>query len=173
MWSLSGNGRGWSRVETVTIRVFETDIKGWRREANLRGITVSEWIRRQCNQAIFFSGNPSEVADEIARGEQGDGSTNHKDVSRLGRAPVSRRRTSAAGRRSRTVANGNQSPATTSGHSFSGKPEPDGLSGPEPVGAIHTATSNRLTCLCPTCSNWRKLNAIPLGGLPKRPKATR
>lgn len=28
----------------------------------------------------------------------------------------------------------------------------------------HAATSNRHTCLCPSCTEYRRLNDIPLGG---------
>lgn len=31
----------------------------------------------------------------------------------------------------------------------------------------HTAASHRHTCLCPSCSNYRERNAIPLGGFTK------
>jgi hypothetical protein len=35
---------------------------------------------------------------------------------------------------------------------------------------VHTARSNRLTCGCPSCSDYRQKNDIPLGGFPKRAK---
>jgi hypothetical protein len=34
----------------------------------------------------------------------------------------------------------------------------------------HTASSNWLTCLCPTCIDKRKKNDIPLGGMPPKKK---
>jgi hypothetical protein len=37
----------------------------------------------------------------------------------------------------------------------------------ESVG-VHTARSNRLTCMCPSCSDYRAKNDIPLGGFPKK-----
>jgi hypothetical protein len=36
--------------------------------------------------------------------------------------------------------------------------------------AMHTASSNRLTCMCATCSAYRHNHGIPLGGLPKKAK---
>lgn len=32
---------------------------------------------------------------------------------------------------------------------------------------IHTAASNRHTCLCESCMEYRRMNAIPLGGFTK------
>lgn len=34
----------------------------------------------------------------------------------------------------------------------------------------HTAESNRLTCLCPSCADYRHKNDLPVGGLPKKEK---
>jgi hypothetical protein len=34
----------------------------------------------------------------------------------------------------------------------------------------HSATSNRLTCLCVTCTEFRKVHDIPLGGLKRAKK---
>jgi len=36
--------------------------------------------------------------------------------------------------------------------------------------SVHTAKSNRLTCMCASCSDYRRRNDIPLGGFPKRAK---
>jgi hypothetical protein len=38
------------------------------------------------------------------------------------------------------------------------------------LGLPHTASSNRLTCMCATCSAYRKAHDIPLGGIPKKAK---
>jgi hypothetical protein len=38
------------------------------------------------------------------------------------------------------------------------------------TGTQHTAQSNRLTCMCATCSAYRHDHNIPLGGLPKKAK---
>jgi hypothetical protein len=35
---------------------------------------------------------------------------------------------------------------------------------------VHTAKSNRLTCMCATCTAHRKLHDLPLCGLPKKAK---
>jgi hypothetical protein len=34
----------------------------------------------------------------------------------------------------------------------------------------HSATSNRLTCLCVTCTEYRRIHDIPLGGLKRAKK---
>lgn len=34
----------------------------------------------------------------------------------------------------------------------------------------HTAQSNRLTCRCATCSEYRRVHDLPLGGMPKKAK---
>jgi hypothetical protein len=47
--------------------------------------------------------------------------------------------------------------------------EPPATSIPE-TGVRHTASSNRLTCMCATCSAYRKAHDIPLGGAPKKEK---
>jgi hypothetical protein len=36
--------------------------------------------------------------------------------------------------------------------------------------ATHTAASHRLTCMCPSCVDYRHKNQIPVGGLPKKAK---
>jgi hypothetical protein len=35
---------------------------------------------------------------------------------------------------------------------------------------VHTASSNRLTCMCATCSAYRKAHDIPLGGAKREKK---
>lgn len=36
---------------SLTIRVELADLGEWTRRANLRGLSISEWIRRRCNEA--------------------------------------------------------------------------------------------------------------------------
>jgi hypothetical protein len=40
-------------------------------------------------------------------------------------------------------------------------------------GTVHTAASNRLTCMCATCSAYRNNHGIPLGGFKKSSKEKR
>jgi hypothetical protein len=51
--------------------------------------------------------------------------------------------------------------ATTAAFHSPGRPAPK---------AIHLASSNRLTCLCPTCSEYRRVHDLPLGGLKRAKK---
>jgi hypothetical protein len=37
----------------------------------------------------------------------------------------------------------------------------------QPGSDVHTAKSNRLTCMCPTCVEYRRAHSIPLGGFKK------
>jgi hypothetical protein len=41
---------------------------------------------------------------------------------------------------------------------------------PREGSSVHTATSNRLTCGCATCTEYRRIHDLPLGGLPKKAK---
>lgn len=157
-------------MRTVTIRVFDSDFEIWTRAANLCGISVSEWIRRQCNEP-----NGRRRVEISQPEEKGNGSSDHKDVLRPEGTPVPRRRVSVGrrgptGRGNPAGSNRGTKPLDSASISIF-TPEPLGSGDPEPrvdAFVIHTASSNRLTCLCPTCSEYRKSNAIPLGGLPKK-----
>lgn len=147
---------------SLTIRVDAGDLAAWQKRATISGVKTSEWIRKQCNEAVLFSGDPKEVAEEIAESAGSNGTKTDQDVPRVGGSAVPRRRTGAIGRRSleRTI-DGIDQPSVSS--------DTTGLHRLEPLGsAVHLASSNRLTCSCPTCSTWRKMNGIPLGGMKAR-----
>ena len=80
---------GGAKLALLTIRVFESDLAEWKRKANLRGLNLSEWIRRQCNEA-------QTIAEQV----NGNGGTNHQDVQRTPESSVSGRRTGTSERRS-------------------------------------------------------------------------
>jgi hypothetical protein len=166
-------------METVTIRVFETDLIAWKRKSNLRGLSVSEWIRRQCNEAQTIS---EQVNGPGPESERSNGSETNQNVSRAPRDSSTRRRVASAGRRSSPpgtysyprrvdsspVEDGNRGSVETT----TAVVVPSVVAESVPVQkVIHTATSNRLTCLCNTCTLYRKNNSLPIGGLPKKEKA--
>lgn len=78
-----------SYMPTVTIRVIESDLKDWTAAANLRGMSISEWIRRRCNIERI-------AAQPESAGE--NGSASNQDVSGIAEATVSGRSTVASGR---------------------------------------------------------------------------
>lgn len=152
------------RVPKIAVTFSEDELAQVRRDAGL--VPLSAWIRN-----CTIKTQPES--------EQSNGSTANQNVSRVAGSSIPGRRASVSGNDSirskrssllgkrRAVADGIIGATTETD-----KP-PDGSLGPETLGTVHTATSNRLTCLCNTCSTWRKNNAIPLGGLPKKEKAKR
>ncbi len=166
-------------MPTVTIRVVESDLKEWITAANLRGLSISEWIRRACLARVGMDAAKHGPGES----ERDNGNETNQNVSRAPRDSSTRRRGTSAGRRSsppgtysypRRV---DSVPVSEGNH---GRVEaivsdsvPSVESIPVPViqKVIHTATSNRLTCLCNTCTLYRKNNSLPIGGLPKKEKA--
>jgi len=82
-------------MRTVTIRVIDSDLKEWTAAANVRGMSISEWIRRQCNEH-----NGHRYVTVQPESEKGNGSASHQDLSRIPEDSVSGRRTGASERRS-------------------------------------------------------------------------
>jgi len=154
-------------MPTVTIRVIDSDLKEWTTAANLRGMSISEWIRRACLARVGMDAAKHSTLES----EQGNGSSNDKNLSRSNGTTVPRRRVAAGGRgRSRSASDGHRAtdipPVDTGivGESLAS----DTPSQSNTIPVIHTAASNRLTCLCNTCTSYRKTNDIPLGGVPKK-----
>jgi hypothetical protein len=117
-------------------------------------IPLSSWLKHVAlAEAVAFEGKAN--VDRLEK--ESDGRS--KDVARS--APRDkvhmqpRRRTGAVATPGPQVASGD-SPAEGSDSTV--------------VYAEHTAYSNRLTCLCRTCVQYRKNNDLPIGGLPKKEK---
>src|ERR1700687_5080278 len=154
----------------ITVLCSKEEYAEIKRQAGL--VPLSTWIKSKCIQTLPAGKN----GNEESRSEDTAGP---RDVS------VSRRSTGAAGRPSRVrqpQRSGSRRPASADSSAVASRPgsaddreavgsKPDGLiSELEVLPVKHLATSNWLTCLCPTCTQRRKDNDIPLGGMPPKKK---
>ena len=127
---------------TIKLRVDREDLERWKREAAAEGRSLSGLIRWRMN------GNVERVVSEAPRGD----------------------------RREKTRTPGRFKAAVDVAHE--GIRKLDAVSSAGPTGKVslettvvrHTAESNRLTCLCATCVDYRHKNDIPLGGFGEKKK---
>lgn len=159
------------KTETIKIRLSDRELSTWILAAEKERVSLSEWIRSCCSRP---EGNDN-------------GNETSQNVSRAPRDSSTRRRGTSAGRESKRTDRTFRAPQKNSeSWGIDSSPASNGDSGavettsavgiPESVPVqrvIHTATSNRLTCLCNTCTLYRKNNSLPIGGLPKKEKVQR
>jgi len=151
-------------MKTLLLKLDDDIYNSWKASATEAQLKVSEWIRRQCNREV----------------RNGNGNTNDQNLSRAASREVPRRRTTAAGHQpgrrdsdlvgaSGTAGVPARATAVTERNQETVRDDQTGRENvPQPV--VHTATSHRYTCLCPTCVGWRKCNGIPVGGPIKKEK---
>ena len=101
-------------MKSVTIRVYDEDMENWQRAANLRGMSMSEWIRRQCGGTNFVA-----PLSQPERAGRNNGSASTENLSGVPDREVSGRRTVGGGRgnggsvRSAKAPGGNRTPRST------------------------------------------------------------
>jgi len=143
---------------SLTVRVESSDLEDWQRRANLRGLSISEWVRRSCNQP----GNG--VSREDSANQDALGTT---EVLLDGRRTRIDKR--SRGNATPTQKELGRSPET--GLVFSGVPVPvgrDRATDGDVAPVKHTAESNWLTCPCPSCTKRREVAGIALGEIPTK-----
>ncbi len=178
---------------TITIRVIDSDRRKWTAAANALGMSISEWIRRRCNSAQPESAgaNGSAAHQDLSRVPEGSdsGRRTGANARRGGRSSATDagrnrcvKRNSEASISVRHSATRDTGELETNGfvtrENFAEKMaehKPDeydswARSLPREVLPSHSATSNRHTCMCTFCLEWRKANSIPYGGPVKKEK---
>ena len=126
----------------------------WKASADAVGLTLSEWIRRACNAGLSRS-----------ESEKQNGNETNQDLSRAKNGSAPRRRRATAGReptRGSRPEHREPDSAPTTNELVGAVAIPQSEVLPAAVApVVHTATSNRLTCLCNTCTSYRKTNGLP------------
>ena len=156
-------------MKALLLKLDNDIYNGWKQAATADGLNLSEWIRRQCNTGVLGS------AYHLAGGQNGN--ETNQDLSRAKNGSAPRRRRTTAGREPARGARGeyrepDSAPASIELVGAVAIPQSEVL--PAAVApVVHTATSNRLTCLCNTCTSYRKTNGLPIGGIPKKEKVRR
>lgn len=165
-------------MKSLLLKLDTVVYTSWKAAAVRDGLNVSEWIRLQCNRGVPLrsaSVTGKELDEFVSQpeGEQSNGSTDNQDVLRTtgdsipGRRTAAKRRAHSGSVRSAKAPSGNGTLAGA-GQDSEGNLSSGPATASSSAVVVHTATSNRLTCLCPTCSEYRRANALPVGGLPKK-----
>jgi hypothetical protein len=174
---------------SLKIRLPSEDLELWKHGAQLAGITLSEWIRRKCNGESIVTAPGARFGSELPDVPRGDRRERARTPGRFKQAvdvahQVGRKHAETHLSSPRPTGEVRQRQSTADQGEPGSAPREPGT--PEVAGGIergpydalaqkgsvfaHTAASHRLTCLCPSCVDYRHKNQLPVGGLPKKAK---